>query len=72
MMQTLVSHYDFFLKLKYKACKKLNSTKLSECEMYASCEPCPMCFGAIHLSRLKVNNNSAGSSFFLKFLLIIW
>ncbi|KAB2059020.1 hypothetical protein ES319_A11G273700v1 [Gossypium barbadense] len=22
-------------------------------EMYASCEPCPMCFGAIHLSRIK-------------------
>ncbi|KAG4176601.1 hypothetical protein ERO13_A11G255900v2 [Gossypium hirsutum] len=24
-----------------------------DCEMYASCEPCPMCFGAIHLSRIK-------------------
>ncbi|XP_006298552.2 uncharacterized protein LOC17892039 isoform X1 [Capsella rubella] len=36
-----------------EACKKLNKIKLSECEIYASCEPCPMCFGAIHLSRLK-------------------
>ncbi|KAJ6380083.1 hypothetical protein OIU76_016689 [Salix suchowensis] len=37
-----------------EACKKLNRIELSECEIYASCEPCPMCFGAIHLSRLKV------------------
>ncbi|XP_010421673.1 PREDICTED: uncharacterized protein LOC104707093 [Camelina sativa] len=36
-----------------EACKKLNKLELSECEIYASCEPCPMCFGAIHLSRLK-------------------
>ncbi|CAF2011784.1 unnamed protein product [Brassica oleracea var. botrytis] len=36
-----------------EACKKLNQIELSECEIYASCEPCPMCFGAIHLSRLK-------------------
>ncbi|XP_019092718.1 PREDICTED: uncharacterized protein LOC104744664 isoform X2 [Camelina sativa] len=36
-----------------EACKKLNQITLSECEIYASCEPCPMCFGAIHLSRLK-------------------
>ncbi|XP_024186845.1 guanosine deaminase isoform X2 [Rosa chinensis] len=36
-----------------EACKKLNQIELSDCEIYASCEPCPMCFGAIHLSRLK-------------------
>ncbi|KAI3499809.1 hypothetical protein L1887_35619 [Cichorium endivia] len=36
-----------------EACKKLNQIELSECEIYASCEPCPMCFGAIHLSRIK-------------------
>ncbi|KAB2005714.1 hypothetical protein ES319_D11G290100v1 [Gossypium barbadense] len=35
------------------ACKKLNQIELSDCEIYASCEPCPMCFGAIHLSRIK-------------------
>ncbi|KAL0429507.1 UNVERIFIED_CONTAM: Guanosine deaminase [Sesamum radiatum] len=37
-----------------EACKKLNKIELSDCEIYASCEPCPMCFGAIHLSRIKV------------------
>ncbi|KAI5676361.1 hypothetical protein M9H77_07311 [Catharanthus roseus] len=36
-----------------EACKKLNKIELSDCEIYASCEPCPMCFGAIHLSRIK-------------------
>ncbi|WOL16408.1 hypothetical protein Cni_G25195 [Canna indica] len=36
-----------------EACKKLGKNELSDCEIYASCEPCPMCFGAIHLSRLK-------------------
>ncbi|RVW27446.1 Guanine deaminase [Vitis vinifera] len=36
-----------------QACKKLNQIELSDCEIYASCEPCPMCFGAIHLSRIK-------------------
>ncbi|CAA2949265.1 cytidine deoxycytidylate deaminase family [Olea europaea subsp. europaea] len=35
------------------ACKKFNKIELSDCEIYASCEPCPMCFGAIHLSRIK-------------------
>ncbi|CAK9138042.1 unnamed protein product [Ilex paraguariensis] len=35
------------------ACKKLNQLELSDCEIYASCEPCPMCFGAIFLSRIK-------------------
>lgn len=41
-------------KFILQACKKLNRIELSDCEIYASCEPCPMCFGAIHLSRLKV------------------
>ncbi|KAL5700577.1 hypothetical protein ACHQM5_026004 [Ranunculus cassubicifolius] len=36
-----------------EACKKLGKTKLAECEMYASCEPCPMCFGAIQTSGFK-------------------
>ncbi|KAB5556344.1 hypothetical protein DKX38_007253 [Salix brachista] len=36
-----------------EACKKLDRIELSDCEIYASCEPCPMCFGAIHLSRVK-------------------
>ncbi|KAG0465964.1 hypothetical protein HPP92_020128 [Vanilla planifolia] len=36
-----------------EACKKLGKLELSDCEMYASCEPCPMCFGAIFLARIK-------------------
>ncbi|KAK4751148.1 hypothetical protein SAY87_004630 [Trapa incisa] len=36
-----------------EACLKLNKTDLSDCEIYASCEPCPMCFCAIHLARFK-------------------
>lgn len=36
-----------------EACRILGRYDLSDCEMYASCEPCPMCFGAIHLSKIK-------------------
>lgn len=43
------------LTFSSQACKKLNKIDLSDCEIYASCEPCPMCFGAIHLSRIKVS-----------------
>src|SRR5690554_429180 len=35
------------------ACKKLNSFELIGCEIYSSCEPCPMCLGAIYWSRLE-------------------
>ena len=36
-----------------KACKKLNSYYLNDCEMYATLEPCMMCTGAIVNSRIK-------------------
>ena len=36
-----------------KACKKLNSSYLNECEMYVTLEPCIMCAGAIINSRIK-------------------
>jgi len=33
------------------ACRALNAFQLSGCEIYASCEPCPMCMGLIYWSR---------------------
>ncbi|HUR44402.1 MAG TPA: nucleoside deaminase [Candidatus Saccharimonadales bacterium] len=35
-----------------EACKKLGSFQLRGCEIYASCEPCPMCLAAVYWSRL--------------------
>ena len=36
-----------------KACKKLKSWRLENCEIYVSLEPCPMCAGAIANARIK-------------------
>jgi len=33
------------------ACRKLNSFQLGGCEIYTSCEPCPMCMGLIYWAR---------------------
>lgn len=33
------------------ACKNLGTFQLTDCDIYTSCEPCPMCLGAIYWSR---------------------
>lgn len=34
-----------------RACKRLKSFQLAGCEVYASCEPCPMCMAALYWAR---------------------
>lgn len=36
-----------------EACRKLNTFDLSGCVIYTSCEPCPMCLGAIYWARIS-------------------
>lgn len=43
-----------------KACEALNTFDLSGCEIFSSCEPCPMCLGAIywaHIDKIYFGNN---------------
>jgi guanine deaminase len=48
-----------------EACAKLGFFELKDCELYTSCEPCPMCLGAIYwarLSRVYFGNIAADAS----------
>ena len=56
------------------ACKKLNTFDLSGCELYTSCEPCPMCLSAIYWSHIDLvyygnsRENAAAIQFDDKFI----
>lgn len=57
-----------------EACRALQTFRLDGCELYASCEPCPMCLSAIywaHIDRLyfaATRQDAAGAGFDDEFL----
>lgn len=49
-----------------KACEKLGTFDLTGCEIYTSCEPCPMCLGAIywaHLDKIYYANDRKDAAY---------
>ena len=49
--QNALSHAE--IEVINLACKKLNTWRLDDCELYVTLEPCPMCTGAIINARIK-------------------
>ena len=48
----IATHHAEILAIQ-KACKKLKSWRLDDCDLYVTLEPCPMCAGAIINARIK-------------------
>ena len=48
----IATHHAEILAIE-KACKKLKSWRLDDCDIYVTLEPCPMCAGAIMNARIK-------------------
>lgn len=48
----IATHHAEIIAIE-KACKKLKSWRLDDCEIYVNLEPCPMCAGAILNARIK-------------------
>ena len=65
----IATHHAEILAIE-KACKKLKSWRLDDCDLYVTLEPCPMCAGAIINARMKnvyyavKDENSGGISKF--------
>ncbi len=48
----IATHHAEIIAIE-KACKKLSSWRLDDCDLYVTLEPCPMCAGAILNARIK-------------------